>query len=82
MKPGCAHARGGDFAERPSGFWLTEDGFSYYFLVSLTVCTKALEVLFLYRLKSTTASSAGLCSGELDWPEKAKTGAPEQRTWD
>jgi hypothetical protein len=79
---GRAHARGGNLAERPSGFSLTGNGFLHCYSEPLTVCTKALEVLFLYRLKSTTVSSAGLCSGELDWPEKAKTGAPEQRTWD
>ena len=34
-----ARARGGSFAKMPSGFWLTRNGFFYYFIVSLTVCT-------------------------------------------
>jgi hypothetical protein len=55
---GNARARAGGFSERPLGFWLTRTGFAYYFLESLTVCTKALEVLFLYAARSPTTSSA------------------------
>jgi hypothetical protein len=55
---GRAHARGGNFVERPLGFSLTGNGFLHCYSESLTVCTKALEVLFLYTARSPTASSA------------------------
>jgi hypothetical protein len=38
---------------------LTRSRFFHYFPKSLTVCRKALEVLFLYRPRSTTTGSAG-----------------------
>jgi hypothetical protein len=65
MKPGRAHARGGDFAERPSGFWLTGDGFGYYFLESLTVYRKDPHVLILHRTRSTTTAARRMNSGEV-----------------
>jgi hypothetical protein len=44
-------------AERPLGFSLTGNGFLHCYSESLTVCTKALEVLFLYIARSPTTSS-------------------------
>jgi hypothetical protein len=58
MKPGRAHARGGDFAERPSGFWLTGDGFGYYSSKSLTICTEVLWFLILRRRRPSTTANA------------------------
>jgi hypothetical protein len=51
-------ARAVDFAERPSVFWQTGNGFFHYFIESLTVCKKAPHVLILYEPRSPTAMSA------------------------
>jgi hypothetical protein len=53
-----ARARGADFAETPSRFWLTRNGFFYYFIVSLTVCRNAPELLFPRRMGSPTTANA------------------------
>jgi hypothetical protein len=58
MKPGRAHAHGGDFVERPSGFWLTGDGFGYYSSESLTICTEVLQFLILRRRRPSTTANA------------------------
>ena len=76
----CARARTGCFAKRASVFSLTQGGFGYCFLESLTVCRKDLHVLFLHTTKSSTTVSTEPSSGELYWPEGANTSAPEQRT--
>jgi hypothetical protein len=54
----CPRARAADFAERPSVFWLTGNGFFHYFIESLTVCKKAPHVLIIYEPRSPTAMSA------------------------
>ena len=56
---GIAPARAGYFAEKPSVFRLTRNGFFHYFLESLTLCRRVLRFLFLRRGRSPTASSAG-----------------------
>jgi hypothetical protein len=65
-----ARALAGDFARRPSRFWLTEVGFGYYAYESLTTCTEVLEVLFLRSGWSTTATRAERLRrgpGPADW---------------
>jgi hypothetical protein len=54
----CARTRTGCFAKRASVFWITQGGFGYCFLESLTVCRKPLHVLILHKVRSPTASSA------------------------
>src|SRR5688572_30368870 len=56
-----ARARTGCFVKRASVFWLTQGGFGYYFLESLTVCRKPLHVLILRKVRFPTAS----CAAEL-----------------
>jgi hypothetical protein len=69
-----ARARTGCFAKRASVFWLTQGGFGYCFLESLTICRNAPELLFLRRMRSpTTANVAELrraprpARGGQDW---------------
>jgi hypothetical protein len=50
-----ARAREGDFAEEPSVFWLTGDGFGHFCTELLTVCRKDPVVLILRRGRSPTA---------------------------
>jgi hypothetical protein len=71
----CARAHAGYFTESPSVFWLTGNGFGYYFSESLTVYTGVPRFLFLHRLGSPTMANTEPGSDELDWPEGAKTGA-------
>jgi hypothetical protein len=47
-----ARAHAGCFAKRALVLWLTRSRFLYYFPKSLTVCRKALEVLFLHVMRS------------------------------
>jgi hypothetical protein len=70
----CARAHAGYFAEWSPMFWLTQGGFGYCFLESLTVYTGVPRVLFLHRPRSPTVSSAaelrrapGLAKQSKDW---------------
>jgi hypothetical protein len=70
QKGARARARAGGFAKIPSGFSLTGIQSFYCFPVSLTLCTKALEVLFLHSGRSTTATHAERLRrgpGPADW---------------
>ena len=60
-----ARARIGCFAKRASVFWLTQGGFGYCFLESLTVCRKVHVVLILYTLKPSTVDGDAQGSDEL-----------------
>jgi hypothetical protein len=47
-----AHARIGSFAQRPPAIWKTrKESLALFFYVS-DICTKALRLLFLHRLRS------------------------------
>jgi hypothetical protein len=54
-----APARPGKFAQGPSAFWLTGDGFDYCFSESLTIHKKTLRFLSIHNLKSSTALARG-----------------------
>jgi hypothetical protein len=67
--------RAADFADKALFFWVIVSGHLHYLHGSLTVSKKAPGFLFLCRPRSPTTASAEPGSGELDWPEGAKTGA-------
>jgi hypothetical protein len=53
-----ARARAGGFAEKPSGFSLTGNGFFHYFSQSLTTHKKTLQFLILRKGRSPTTAHA------------------------
>jgi hypothetical protein len=76
-----ARARTAYFARRPLAFWLTQGGFFYCCSESLTVSKKAPLGSIPFQLEVPDgAPHRELNSDELDWPEGAKTGAPEYLT--
>jgi hypothetical protein len=54
----------GRFAQRPSAFWLTGDGFGYYFSESLTICIEVPQVLILHSGTPPMSHGGGLITGE------------------
>jgi hypothetical protein len=68
----------GMFAQRPSAFWLTGDGFSYCFSESLTICTEVPQVLILHSGTPPMSHDGGPITGKVrpaelhkDWRSRA-----------
>jgi hypothetical protein len=78
QKQGRAHAA--DFAWRSLAFWLTQSGFFYCCPESLTVSKKTPGSIPFQVEVPDGAPHREPSSGELDWPEGAKIGAPEWQT--
>jgi hypothetical protein len=69
----------GEFAQRPSAFWLTGDGFGYCFSESLTICTEIPQVLILHSATPRCRTAEVRSPARLGRPDYARIGALERQ---